>query len=103
MIRIADRVKNLPPYIFAQVEKQIAEQRAKGVDVISLGIGSPDLAPPKFIVDALYESALKPDNHGYAGYYGTPALRQAIAHYYRNRFGVELDPATEVRPLIGSK
>ncbi len=103
MIRIADRVKNLPPYIFAQVEKQIAEQRAKGVDVISLGIGSPDLAPPRFIIDALYESALKPGNHGYAGYYGTPALREAIAHYYRNRFGVELDPVTEVRPLIGSK
>ena len=103
MIRIADRVKNLPPYIFAKVEKQIAEQQAKGVDVISLGIGSPDLAPPKFIIDALYESALKPGNHGYAGYYGTPALRQAIAHYYRNRFGVELDPVTEVRPLIGSK
>ena len=103
MIRIADRVKNLPPYIFAQVEKQIAEQRAKGVDVISLGIGSPDLAPPRFIIDALYESALKPGNHGYAGYYGTPALREAIAHYYRNRFGVELDPVAEVRPLIGSK
>ncbi len=103
MIRIADRVKNLPPYVFAKVEKQIAEQQAKGVDVISLGIGSPDLAPPKFIIDALYESARKPGNHGYAGYYGTPALRQAIAHYYRNRFGVELDPVTEVRPLIGSK
>jgi LL-diaminopimelate aminotransferase len=103
MIRIADRVKNLPPYIFAKVEKQIAEQQAKGTDVINLGIGSPDLAPPKFITDALYESALKPGNHGYAGYYGTPALRQAIAHYYRNRFGVELDPVNEVRPLIGSK
>jgi LL-diaminopimelate aminotransferase len=103
MIRIADRVKNLPPYIFAKVEKQIAEQQAKGTDVINLGIGSPDLAPPKFITDALYESALKPNNHGYAGYYGTPALRQAIAHYYRNRFGVELDPVNEVRPLIGSK
>jgi LL-diaminopimelate aminotransferase len=103
MIRIADRIENLPPYIFAKVEKQIAEQQAKGVDVINLGIGSPDLAPPKFIIDALYESALKPGNHGYAGYYGTPALRQAIAHYYRTRFGVELDPVTEVRPLIGSK
>jgi len=102
-VRIADRVANLPPYIFARVEKRIAAQRAKGVDVISLGIGSPDLAPPKFIVDALYESALRTDTHGYAGYYGTPELRKAMATYYRNRFGVDLDPETEIRPLIGSK
>ncbi|MBC7237991.1 MAG: LL-diaminopimelate aminotransferase [Chloroflexi bacterium] len=103
MIKIADRVENLPPYVFAKVEKQIAERRAQGIDVISLGIGSPDLAPPKFIIDALYESALKPENHGYAGYYGTPALRRAIAHYYQQRFGVELDPNSEILPLIGSK
>ncbi|MCD6519162.1 MAG: LL-diaminopimelate aminotransferase [Anaerolineae bacterium] len=102
-MKIADRIANLPPYVFATVEKKIAAQRAKGVDVISLGIGSPDLAPPKFIIDALYESAKRPDTHGYAGYYGTPALRQAIAQYYQRRFGVELDPDTEIRPLIGSK
>jgi len=103
MIKIADRVQNLPPYVFATVEKRIAAQKAKGVDVISLGIGSPDLNPPQFIIDELYRSALEPGTHGYAGYYGTPALRKAIATYYRNRFGVELDPNTEVRPLIGSK
>jgi len=102
-VKIADRIANLPPYVFATVEKKIAAQRAKGIDVISLGIGSPDLAPPKFIIDALYESAKRPDTHGYAGYYGTPALRQAIAQYYQRRFGVELDPDTEIRPLIGSK
>ena len=102
-MKIADRVANLPPYVFAKVEKLVAAQRAKGVDVISLGIGSPDLAPPKFIVDALYASALRPDTHGYAGYYGTPDLRTAITSYYQNRFGVALDPETEVRPLIGSK
>lgn len=102
-MKIADRIATLPPYVFATVEKRIAEQRAKGVDVISLGIGSPDLAPPKFIVDALYQSALRPDTHGYAGYYGTPALRKAIASYYQSRFGVELDPNTEIRPLLGSK
>lgn len=102
-MKIADRIANLPPYVFATVEKRIAEQTAKGADVINLGIGSPDLAPPKFIVDALYQSALRPDTHGYAGYYGTPALRRAIAAYYQRRFGVELDPNTEVRPLIGSK
>ncbi len=102
-MKIADRVAKLPPYVFATVEKRIAAQQAKGADVINLGIGSPDLAPPQFILDAMFKSASRPDTHGYAGYYGTPALRQAIAAYYRRRFGVELDPNTEVRPLIGSK
>ncbi|MHB9032374.1 MAG: LL-diaminopimelate aminotransferase [Anaerolineae bacterium] len=102
-MKVADRIKNLPPYVFATVEKRIAAQQAKGVDVISLGIGSPDLKPPQFIIDALYQSANRDDTHGYAGYYGTPALRKAIAGYYERRFGVTLDPNTEVRPLIGSK
>ncbi|MHB1295591.1 MAG: LL-diaminopimelate aminotransferase [Anaerolineae bacterium] len=102
-MKIADRVADLPPYVFATVEKRIAAQQAKGEDVINLGIGSPDLAPPKFVVDALYQSAQRPDTHGYAGYYGTPGLRKAMAGYYARRFGVELDPNTEVRPLIGSK
>jgi LL-diaminopimelate aminotransferase len=102
-MRIAKRIENLPPYVFATVEKRIAAERARGVDVISLGIGSPDLAPPKEIIDALYQSALRSDTHGYAGYYGTPALRQATANYYGRRFGVELDPGSEILPLIGSK
>lgn len=102
-MRIAKRIENLPPYVFATVEKRIAAERARGVDVISLGIGSPDLAPPKEIVDAMYQSALRSDTHGYAGYYGTPALRQAAANYYGRRFGVELDPGSEILPLIGSK
>ncbi len=102
-MKVAERIKNLPPYVFATVEKRIAAQQAKGVDVISLGIGSPDLKPPQFIIDALNQSANRDDTHGYAGYYGTPALRKAIAGYYERRFGVTLDPNTEVRPLIGSK
>lgn len=102
-MKIADRVANLPPYVFAAVEKRIAAEQAKGADVINLGIGSPDLAPPRFIVDALYRSASREDTHGYGGYFGTPALRRAIATYYGRRFGVELDPDTEVLPLIGSK
>ena len=102
-MRIAKRIENLPPYVFATVEKRIAAERARGVDVISLGIGSPDLAPPKEIIDAMYQSALRSDTHGYAGYYGTPALRQAAANYYGRRFGVELDPGSEILPLIGSK
>lgn len=102
-MKIADRVANLPPYVFATVEKRIAAQKARGVDVINLGIGSPDLAPPQFIIDELHRSALRADAHGYAGYYGTPALRQAMAGYYQRRFGVALDPNSEILPLIGSK
>jgi LL-diaminopimelate aminotransferase len=102
-MKIADRINNLPPYVFADVEKKIAAQEAKGVDVINLGIGSPDLAPPDFIIEALCRSASRSDTHGYPGYYGTPELRQAIASYYRERFDVEIDPETEIRPLIGSK
>jgi len=102
-MKIADRIANLPPYVFATVEKRINEQRAKGVDVINLGIGSPDLPPPQFIIDELHRSALRADAHGYSGYYGTPALRQAIAGYYQRRFGVALDPQSEILPLIGSK
>ncbi|NLV74031.1 MAG: LL-diaminopimelate aminotransferase [Chloroflexi bacterium] len=102
-MKIADRITNLPPYVFATVEKRIAAARAKGVDVINLGIGSPDLKPAQFIIDALYTSVNRADTHGYAGYYGTPDLRKAIANYYERRFGVTLDPANEVRPLIGSK
>jgi len=102
-MKIADRINNLPPYVFATVEARIAAKKAQGIDVISLGIGSPDLPAPKFIIDAMYQEALKPNAHGYAGYYGTPALRKAICNYYGRRFGVELDPDSEVRPLIGSK
>ncbi len=102
-MRIARRVEALPEYIFAQASTKIATLRKKGIDVIDLGMGSPDLPPPKPIIDTLYEAALQPDNHGYAGYYGTPAFRKAVADYYGRRFGVELDPNTEVLSLIGSK
>lgn len=99
----ANRVTNLPPYPFASLGKRIAELKARGMDVIRLDIGSPDLPPPQRIIDALYRSACNPDHHGYGGYYGIPALRQAIADYYQRRFGVTLDPDAEVLPLIGSK
>ncbi|MDH7485751.1 MAG: LL-diaminopimelate aminotransferase [Anaerolineae bacterium] len=99
----ADRLNRLPMYVFASLEARIRALQAEGVDVIRLDIGSPDLPPPDFIIEALYRSALNPDHHGYAGYSGTPALRQAIADTYAQRFGVTLDPASEVLPLIGSK
>lgn len=99
----ADRVVNLPPYVFAQVGRRIRELMAEGRDIIRLDIGSPDLPPPDFILEELYRSTRVPSHHGYGGYYGTPELRQAMAAYYENRFGVKLDPDREVAPLIGSK
>jgi LL-diaminopimelate aminotransferase len=77
--------------------------RARGVDVIDLGIGNPDLPTPDFVVEVLCQAARDPRNHGYPNYYGIPELRQAFARYYGRRFGVSLDPETEVVPLIGSK
>ncbi|HID64108.1 MAG TPA: aminotransferase class I/II-fold pyridoxal phosphate-dependent enzyme [Anaerolineae bacterium] len=99
----AKRLSDLPPYLFAQLGQRIAELRAQGIDVIRLDIGSPDMPPDDEIIEALARSARQPDRHGYAGYYGLPELRQAIADYYARRFGVDLDPDGEVLPLIGSK
>ena len=102
-MRVADRVANLPPYVFAKVASTLAALRAQAVDVINLGIGSPDLAPPDWVVETLYTAAKDPSKHGYAGYYGLPVLRRATADYYAKRFGVELDPEREIVILIGSK
>ena len=102
-MRTANRIANLPPYFFATLGKRIAQLRQEGRDIIRLDIGSPDLPPPDFILKELSRSAAESHHHSYAGYYGIPALRQAMADYYRNRFAVELDPDTEIIPLIGSK
>jgi LL-diaminopimelate aminotransferase len=102
-MRVADRVENLPPYVFAQLGQRIQELMASGRDVIRLDIGSPDLPPPEPVIAAMCRSAGDPSHHGYGGYYGTPALRQAIARYYEQRFGIDLDPRKQVTPLIGSK
>jgi len=99
----ANRIANLPPYFFAKLNGRIAELKQEGLDIIRLDIGSPDLPPPDFVLQALNRSAADPDHHSYAGYYGIPALRQAIADYYGRRFGVKLDPEAEVISLIGSK
>jgi LL-diaminopimelate aminotransferase len=102
-MRVSDRVADLPPYVFAKLGRRISELMAEGKDIIRLDIGSPDLPPPEFIREALYASSEVASNHGYGGFYGTPALRQAMSAYYDNRFGVKLDPNTQVCPLIGSK
>ncbi len=102
-MQLARRLSNLPPYLMAEANKRIADMRARGVDVINLGMGNPDLPTPDFVVEALSRAAQDPSNHGYPNYYGILELRQAFAHYYARRFDVTLDPAKEVIPLIGSK
>ncbi|AMK11794.1 LL-diaminopimelate aminotransferase [Pseudodesulfovibrio indicus] len=101
--KLADRLSALPPYLFAAIDKAKAEVAAKGMDIISLGIGDPDLPTPDFIIEALYASAKKAANHRYPDYVGMLAYRQAVADWYKQRFDVDLDPKTEVVSLIGSK
>jgi len=102
-MRIARRVENLPPYLFVGISQKIAEKKARGQRVVSFAIGDPDIPTPEHIIDRLCEAARDAANHGYPETYGLPALRQAIAEWYEKRFGVVLDPDTEVLPLIGSK
>jgi LL-diaminopimelate aminotransferase len=99
----AERLADLPPYPFARWADQVTTVRQRGLDVVRLDIGNPDLPPPDEVVGTLCRSSRQPDCHGYSGYRGIPALRQAIAAYYQRRFGVELDPDGEVVPLLGSK
>lgn len=102
-MQTARRIEKLPPYLFVGITKKIAEKRAQGVDVISFAIGDPDLPTPTHIVDRLCEAARDPANHRYPETDGLPELRQAIAGWYRQRFGLSFDPDKEVLPLIGSK
>jgi len=102
-VRVARRVETLPPYLFAELDRKIAHRRAQGSDIISLGVGDPDSPTPGHVVEAAREAALDPSTHRYPSYYGMPELRRAIADWFGRRFGVELDPDTEVLPLLGSK
>jgi LL-diaminopimelate aminotransferase len=99
----AKRLQALPPYLFAEMDRMKQEQVRKGVDIISLGIGDPDLPTPPHIIQALATAAADPANHQYPSYEGMLAFRKAAADWYRSRFGVTLDPVTEVLSLIGSK
>lgn len=103
MVELAQRVQQLPPYLFARISQLIAEKRAAGVDVISLGIGDPDLPTPPHILDALKHAADERVNHRYPESDGLPEFRRSIADWYRRRHGVTLDPDREIVPLIGSK
>ena len=99
----AQRLQHLPPYLFAEIDKVRRTVIAQGKDVINLGVGDPDTPTPAHIVAALQRAALEPVNHQYALDQGKPALRQACAAHYLRRFGVRLDPDTEILPLLGSK
>jgi len=99
----ADRIRNLPPYLFAAIDKAKQEARARGVDVIDLSVGDPDLPTPEHIVEALRRAASDPSNHQYPSYEGKLAFRTAVANWYQRTFGVDLDPNNEVLTLIGSK
>lgn len=99
----SERLGNLPPYLFARIDELKAEQEKKGVDVIDLGIGDPDLPTPPHIVEALCEAARDPANHHYPSYVGMLEFRSAVAAWYKKRFGVSLNPESEVISLIGSK
>jgi LL-diaminopimelate aminotransferase len=99
----ASRLAKLPPYPFARWASHIADARQKGLDVIRLDIGDPDMPPADTVIEALCRSAHEPDHHGYPGYRGIPGFREAVAEYYERRFGVALDPETQIVPLIGSK
>ncbi|HWQ46701.1 MAG TPA: aminotransferase class I/II-fold pyridoxal phosphate-dependent enzyme [Longilinea sp.] len=99
----ADRIASFKPYFFAGLSKKLNALKAKGVDVIRIDIGSPDLPPKDFIIDALVKSAQQSDTHGYTPNGGTPAFRQAVSTYYKNRYSIDLDPQKEVLALIGSK
>lgn len=100
---VAQRVKNLPPYLFAEIERKIARAREEGKDIIDLGIGDPDLPTPSFLVERMCQEVQNPENHRYPSYRGLAAFREAVASWYRKRFGVALDPEREVVALIGSK
>ncbi len=98
----ANRIKRLPPYLFAEIEKIIKEKKAQGIDLISLSIGDPDLPPPQFIIEALKEEVANIKNHNYSFSQGEPDFREAVAAWYKNRFNVDLQQ-DQVIALLGSK
>ena len=97
------RLGAMPPYMFAQLEQRIADKKAEGIDVISLGIGDPDRPTYPYIVEAMQAAVADPATHGYPSNKGTARFRQAFAEFYDTRFGVEIDPGSEVIPAIGAK
>src|SRR6476660_8069683 len=103
MISPAKRLDGIGEYYFSTKLREIDGLKKQGKDIINLGIGSPDLAPHPDVIDVLHKEALKPSVHGYQNYKGSPVLRNAIAAWYKRWYSVELNPESEILPLIGSK
>jgi LL-diaminopimelate aminotransferase len=102
-VKPSSRLERIPPYLFAELERKIAAKKEQGVDVISLGIGDPDTPTPSLVIDALAQAAADPGTHQYPSNRGRQEFREAVAGFYGRRFGVDLDPATEVVPALGAK
>lgn len=102
-MRTAQRIAQLPPYLFAEIDRKKEAKQAQGIDVISLGIGDPDTPTPEHIVDAMAKAIRNPKNHQYPSYYGAKRYRDAASQWMKNRFGVDVDPDTETLAMIGSK
>ena len=103
IIEKADRLKRLPPYLFKEIDRKKQEVKAKGVDIIDLGVGEPDLPTPDHIIEAMKKAVEDPANHQYPSYSGMNTYKEAVGGWYKKRFGVDLDPDREVVSLIGSK
>ena len=102
-MKFASRIERVPPYLFVGISRKIAEKRAQGIDVISFGIGDPDIPTPENVVEKLRETALDSPNHRYPETDGLPEFRQAVADWYQRRFGISVHPDKETLPLIGAK
>ncbi len=103
LFELSDRIRQLPPYIFARIDKIKQEEMKKGRKLIPLGIGDPDLPTPQFIINRMISAAQRSENHQYPSYWGMMEFRKSVANWYQRRFGVELNPENEVLALIGSK
>jgi LL-diaminopimelate aminotransferase len=103
MVKAASRTEKIPPYLFARIDKKKEEARKKGIDLIDLSIGDPDIATPQNIIEAMNKAVADPKNHRYPSYEGMFEFRKAVADWYHTRFNVDLNPVGEVVTLIGSK
>jgi len=102
-MRLSARLDKIPLYLFAEIDRRIEEKKAQGVDVISFGVGDPDVPTPGSIVDALCAESHKPEHHRYPSYFGLAEFRESAARWFERRFGVALDPGLQILPLMGSK
>ena len=102
-MRLSRRLVRIPPYLFVEVDRKIAEKEAAGVDVISFGVGDPDIPTPESVIETLIAHSRTPQHHRYPSYFGLAEFRKAVSDWFEGRFGVRVDPDREVLPLIGSK